>query len=123
MLPLPSFRVQQLIACKCFFVEYSWPGNVRELRNLMERVALYCSAYPEKAISEEMLASLSPERKWDATSHEVVIDKSKEPLTDVMNRFDGDRKAVAQHLGISRTTLWRRLSLLEKANQVNHDTK
>lgn len=40
-----------------------------------------------------------------------------------MNRFGGDRKAVAQYLGISRTTLWRRLSLLEKANQVNHDTK
>ncbi len=109
-LPLPSFRVQQLIVCKEFFLEYSWPGNVRELRNLMERVALYCSAYPEKAITTQMLISLSPERQGSEHKDVVIKDKSHEPLEDVMARFNGDRKAVAEYLGISRTTLWRRLS-------------
>lgn len=114
VLPLPAFRVQQLLSCRHFFLNYAWPGNVRELRNLMERVALYCSAYPEKAITEEMLISLSPERQWIVNDNDVVIDRGKESLTDIMARFNGDRKAVAQYLGISRTTLWRRLCALEK---------
>ncbi|EPL9570125.1 propionate catabolism operon regulatory protein PrpR [Providencia rettgeri] len=113
VLPLPAFRVQQLLSCRHFFLHYAWPGNVRELRNLMERAALYCSAYPEKAITEEMLTSLSPERQWGSNEHEAIVNRSEESLTDVMTRFNGDRKAVAQYLGISRTTLWRRLSALE----------
>lgn len=76
----------------------------------MERVALYCSAYPEKAITTQMLISLSPERQGSEHKDVVIKDKSHEPLEDVMARFNGDRKAVAEYLGISRTTLWRRLS-------------
>ena len=110
MLPLPSFRVQQLLDSRDFFVNYAWPGNVRELRNLMERVALYCSAYPEKAITKTMLMSLSPERHIDDGTEIVTENKLDESLEQVMARFNGDRKAVAQYLGISRTTLWRRLS-------------
>ncbi|WP_369310497.1 propionate catabolism operon regulatory protein PrpR [Providencia rettgeri] len=121
VLPLPAFRVQQLLSCRDFFLNYTWPGNVRELRNLMERVALYCSAYPEKLISEEMLRSLSPERKWVTGDHDAVMTNSEESLTDVMARFNGDRKAVARYLGISRTTLWRRLCALEKTGSVSDD--
>lgn len=121
VLPLPAFRVQQLLSCRDFFLNYTWPGNVRELRNLMERVALYCSAYPEKLISEEMLRSLSPERKWVTGDHDAVMTNSEESLTDVMARFNGDRKVVARYLGISRTTLWRRLCALEKTGSDSDD--
>lgn len=112
-LPLPSFRVQQLLNCRDFFLSYPWPGNVRELRNLMERVALYCSAYADKSINTEMLISLSPEREVKETlkmENMQQLEQSKESLEEVMKKFNGDRKAVAEYLGISRTTLWRRLS-------------
>lgn len=123
-LPLPAFRVQQLLSCRHFFLQYQWPGNVRELRNLMERVALYCSAYPEKAINEELLMSLSPERKWRVENSQKQHDNMQESLTDVMARFNGDRQAVARYLGISRTTLWRRLcALKEKTEAGCHSPK
>jgi propionate catabolism operon transcriptional regulator len=35
--------------------------------------------------------------------------QAQESLTDVLARFDGQRDAAARYLGISRTTLWRRL--------------
>ena len=31
----------------------------------MERVALYCSAYPDKIITESLLLKLSPERRTE----------------------------------------------------------
>lgn len=107
-LPLPAFRVKQLLSCRDFFLSYSWPGNVRELRNLMERVALYCSAYADKSINPDMLKMLSPERRTEVTP--AKTQERTETLEEVMARFNGDRKAVAEFLGISRTTLWRRLS-------------
>lgn len=106
-LPLPAFRVQQLLSCRDFLLAYPWPGNVRELRNLMERVALYCSAYADKSINPDMLMILSPERR--AVSTPPISQQTTESLEQVMERFNGDRKAVAEYLGISRTTLWRRL--------------
>lgn len=106
-LPLPAFRVQQLLSCRDFLLAYPWPGNVRELRNLMERVALYCSAYADKSINPDMLMMLSPERR--AVSTPPISQQTTESLEQVMERFNGDRKAVAEYLGISRTTLWRRL--------------
>lgn len=105
---LPAFRVQQLFGCQTFFTQYTWPGNVRELRNLMERVALFCTAYTDKAITQEMLVSLSPERQV-ALAASPMANQLGDSLADIMAYFSGDRQAVAQYLGISRTTLWRRL--------------
>jgi propionate catabolism operon transcriptional regulator len=34
-------------------------------------------------------------------------------VLDILARFGGDRTAAARHLGISRTTLWRRVKMAE----------
>ena len=112
-LPLHRGHLQQILACSDFFYHYRWPGNARELRNLMERVALYCSAYPDKIITESLLLKLSPERRT-VIATAPVTDLPPEPVntataTEAVARFRGDRRAAADWLGISRTTLWRRL--------------
>jgi propionate catabolism operon transcriptional regulator len=38
-----------------------------------------------------------------------VTPKGQAHLAQVLADFDGNRTAAAEHLGISRTTLWRRL--------------
>jgi propionate catabolism operon transcriptional regulator len=38
-----------------------------------------------------------------------VFAAPQESVVDVLARFGGQREAAARHLGISRTTLWRRL--------------
>lgn len=77
----------------------------------MERVALYCSAYPDKIITESLLLKF-PERRTEIAPAPVT-DLPPEPVntataTEAVARF-GDRRAAADWLGISRTTLWRRL--------------
>ncbi len=96
----------EMQACAATLQTYSWPGNVRELRNAMERVALHLLATPLQAITPTLLTKLIPELGAPA-SHETT--KTEESLHDLMEKFGNKQKNVAKYLGISRTTLWRRL--------------
>jgi propionate catabolism operon transcriptional regulator len=91
---------------------YAWPGNVRELENITERLAVFLSAYPDhSAIDHSELRMTLPEL-YDTGAD--AGDQSRTLLTDQAIRdalaaLKGNRHATAQRLGISRTTLWRRL--------------
>jgi propionate catabolism operon transcriptional regulator len=108
----------EIAACAPLLAAYAWPGNVRELRNLMERLALFLAAEPLQALTPNLIARIAPEilRDDGSTTLASVVSAplagqagSEETLQDVLTRFDGNRAAAASYLGISRTTLWRRL--------------
>jgi propionate catabolism operon transcriptional regulator len=113
--PHPNLHAE-LAACAPLLEAYSWPGNVRELRNLMERLALFLAAEPLQALTPSFLLSIAPE--LGPRAHALPLLPDAAPLPDapatetaaaVLARFGGQRDAAARHLGISRTTLWRRL--------------
>ena len=104
----------EIVACTPLFADYAWPGNVREMRNLMERLALFLAAEPLQALTPSFVASVAPELKPTAAQlipagSSPAANPSKETYAQVLARFDGNRQAAAHHLGISRTTLWRKL--------------
>ncbi|MEC4719698.1 propionate catabolism operon regulatory protein PrpR [Noviherbaspirillum sp. CPCC 100848] len=104
----------ELLACAPLLENYAWPGNVRELRNLMERLALFLAAEPLQALSPSFIAAAAPELGAPAVppmekTAAQTAPPSGESLAQVLARFNGNREAAARHLGISRTTLWRRL--------------
>jgi len=108
----------ELAGCAPLLMRYAWPGNVRELRNLMQRVALFLSAQPLQALSTAFLLSVSPElgrtpaaagKTPASLSIETSLSPDQENVAQILARFNGNRAAAAHHLGISRTTLWRRL--------------
>ena len=109
--PHPNLAAE-VKACAPLLASYAWPGNVRELRNLMERVALFLAAEPLQSLSPTFMLSVAPELGRQAA---VPGDPSpapgpgRESAAAVLARFGGQRDLAAQHLGISRTTLWRRL--------------
>ena len=108
----PANLQAELSTCLPLLLAYRWPGNVRELRNLMERLALFLAAAPLqaltpsflKSIAPELSAVLAPDTKTSGAPPEVA-----ETLQQVLLRHHGNREAAANYLGISRTTLWRRL--------------
>jgi propionate catabolism operon transcriptional regulator len=100
----------ELQTCATLLTSWRWPGNVRELRNLMQRVALFLSVEPLHALTPSLLIQLAPEL---ASGNSIVATpetlNSNNDIHATLRRFDGNRAQAAAHLGISRTTLWRRI--------------
>ena len=110
----------ELLACAPLLQAWHWPGNVRELRNLMQRVALFLAVEPLQALTPAFLIKIAPELSntsptlapaEEVTKAAVYQDfaVTDQTITQVLARFQGNRAAAADYLGISRTTLWRRL--------------
>jgi len=110
--PHPNLHAE-LHACAPLLAAYPWPGNVRELRNVMERLALFLAAEPLQALTPGFILSVAPELARTgapaAPAGAPSPAAARESVTAVLARFGGQRDLAARHLGISRTTLWRRL--------------
>jgi propionate catabolism operon transcriptional regulator len=113
--PHPNLHAE-ITACAPTLLRYNWPGNVRELRNLTERLALFLAAEPLQALTPSFVLGVAPEL-GAAMEQDVPLLSAPgiagmgngESASAVLARFGGRRDAAADHLGISRTTLWRRL--------------
>jgi propionate catabolism operon transcriptional regulator len=97
-------------------VAYRWPGNVRELQNVIERIAVELDEMPGMRVTPELLRSIAPELQEDeaASGPETLKQRSRKIEADeiraMLDSFGGNREEVARTLGISKTTLWRKLS-------------
>lgn len=114
--PHPNLHAE-IQACAPLLRRYDWPGNVRELRNLAERLALFLAAEPLQALTPAFVLCVAPELAQGASSATALPAPAAaapphpqdESASAVLARFGGRRDAAAHYLGISRTTLWRRL--------------
>ncbi len=93
--------------------EYSWPGNIRELLNVIE----YVFAVGEGNIIDP--SELPPELRGEqlqSRSSGSAEDDERARIREALRESRGQRSHAAELLGISRSTLWRRmreLSLLD----------
>jgi len=100
----------ELQTCAPLLETWHWPGNVRELRNLMQRVALFLAVEPLQALTPVLLSQLAPELSHPAdTTISALPPAESVDVHAVLRQFRGNRAQAAAHLGISRTTLWRKL--------------
>lgn len=83
--------------------EYSWPGNVRELQNAIERAVNLSSGDIVTAADLPAALSLSGRRSGDTEPDE------RQRLLDALQGARWNRAHAAARLGISRSTLWRKL--------------
>jgi propionate catabolism operon transcriptional regulator len=99
---------------------HPWPGNVRELQNVIERVAVELAESGEGSalmLSVDVLRAIAPEL-FDDTAHTAgaltLRQRSRRVEADeiraALDACGGDRDRVCEMLGISKTTLWRKLN-------------
>jgi transcriptional regulator with PAS, ATPase and Fis domain len=90
---------------------HSWPGNIRELRNLVAKLAM---APEDPQISgAEVTAELRGERTASTTTGAVPLgnleNMEEQMIIRALEQTGGHRAQAAEHLGISRRTLSRKL--------------
>jgi transcriptional regulator of acetoin/glycerol metabolism len=99
-------------------LSYDWPGNVRELENALEFAATVCrgqTLQPEDLPPEIVPAGAplppeesdpSPVRARTVAPFPPVEDQE---LRSALDRNRWNRVETARSLGVSRSTLWRRM--------------
>ncbi|MBI9083235.1 MAG: sigma 54-interacting transcriptional regulator [Desulfobacterales bacterium] len=90
---------------------YAWPGNVRELENWVEYAHIMAG---EERIGPEHLPLSEAEYEKDTVSGLTMDQPTLETLEgryirQVLSRTEGNKTETAKILGISISTLWRRL--------------
>lgn len=98
---------------------YDWPGNIRELQAVIYRlIVLLEGDTVDKAVLQQISQLSSPCHQGVSlvTDLAVVADESdllkkqeKQLIASVIEKTDGDRTKASAILGISPTTLWRKL--------------
>ncbi|MGA9652875.1 MAG: helix-turn-helix domain-containing protein, partial [Polyangia bacterium] len=93
---------------------YAWPGNVRELENAIEHAAVLSRS---GAITPELLPSnivLGTEARPGHGAGPRSLDQvEREHIRAVLAESGGNRTRAAAALGISPTTLWRRMKTIK----------
>jgi propionate catabolism operon transcriptional regulator len=97
---IPQDKIKRIANC-LVLREYNYPGNVRELKNIIERFSvLYNNESDAKKLMEEVMFL-----KKSDTRHA----NEKTRLLALLDECNGNKTKVAQKVGVSRTTIWRKL--------------
>ena len=109
--------------------QHAWPGNVRELENVAERVAMACLMEGRVPTAPTLAALIGYGQTPAVTTTGAATSTARhtpppaaplrlaslrradevERIHQALQACNGDRDAAASSLGISRTTLWRKL--------------
>jgi DNA-binding NtrC family response regulator len=92
-------------------VGYNWPGNVRELENVIERAVILTN-------KNVILPKDLPPAVINQQKSAVTVDDGSEPTLEtleknyilkILDKYTWNQKKASELLGISTTTLWRKL--------------
>ena len=97
---------------------HTWPGNIRELRNVLERARLFADDGIVRA--EHLPPEFGHPTPWPHSPAPVppgsparpTAGGGEEDLAQLLSSFPGTRRELAEHLGMSERTLYRRLKAL-----------
>ena len=96
------------------FMEYSWPGNVRELERVLEHAYVFVKG---PVIFAKNLPPFDEFGQDGPEASEIVPAAGEGPeeaerIRAALVRASGRRALAARELGLSRTSLWRRMKSL-----------
>ena len=87
-------------------IRHPWPGNVRELQNTIERIVAVCR---QDTVQADMVRQMMREDEAAEPYQKSIV----EPIRQALANSRGRKAEAAKLLGISRSTLWRRMKNLD----------
>lgn len=85
--------------------KYNWPGNIRELQNIIERIL---ATLKGSKIGIDMVREHVADQ-YEGNLHEQLRNDEMEEIKKTLMLTRGNHTEAAKILGISRSTLWRKL--------------
>jgi len=92
-------------------LSYSWPGNVRELQNAVERAVVFGKP-PRLQAKDISLGPLGKSIRKNSRSEEGIMslrEMEAGHIASALGHFEWNISKAAQHLGIGRDTLYRKI--------------
>ena len=90
---------------------YDFPGNIRELENMVEQAVALSAG--DIISAEDLLPTSSTAPSRECRSLATVVDEAeRHAIESALRDSDGSRERAADVLGISATTLWRKMTRL-----------
>jgi len=116
----PQRQLQLSEAALQLLRRQSYPGNVRELRNLLERTALLCDGDTVDAthVTQALQSgrhpapTMAPANNDKPCIHTPLKTQAREALQQRIAQHRGSRAELAQQLGISERSLYRKIKEL-----------
>jgi transcriptional regulator with PAS, ATPase and Fis domain len=110
-------------ATRCLLLQYDWPGNVRQLQNYMsyavcmaERGIILPEHLPDELLSA--LPEILPERSEGESAPETqslsLQDIEMLTIKRALREMNGHVRAAAKLIGVSKSTLYRRIQAHEE---------
>ncbi|MFD1414490.1 sigma-54 interaction domain-containing protein [Oceanobacillus jeddahense] len=99
-----------------FLLSYYWSGNIRQLENITERLHLRqhnLQMNVEDFINQILLETGEhPKEIQDGLTVNIgtMEEIKKQVIKEMLDRYNQNQTLVAQKLGISRTTLWKKIN-------------
>lgn len=92
-------------------MEHRFPGNVRELENIVEFAFVKCQVHriERRHLPHDLTGSTRDVVAAALTAKDPLKALQRELIRRIMHECNGDPRVAAEKLGISRTTLWRKL--------------
>ncbi|MBN2227687.1 MAG: sigma 54-interacting transcriptional regulator [candidate division Zixibacteria bacterium] len=106
---LPQLQLHE--ECYPYLLKYTWPGNVRELYNVMERAAIFShgKTIRRKHLPAELTGKETPVIHSESYTPKSLRDMETEHIRQTLAYTGGNRPRAAKILGVSQSTLWRKL--------------
>ena len=88
--------------------DYLWPGNIRELEHALERACAVATG-PEIDVEDFPDAVRGVNESARRPDERLLADRERAYIQAVLDRHSGNRRRAAEELGLSLSTLKRRL--------------
>ncbi|GAB1476330.1 sigma-54-dependent Fis family transcriptional regulator [Bacillota bacterium] len=95
-----------------YLAHYTWPGNVRELQNFVNRIYVLLKQGSEQKEIYKIIDSYREDLEHTQNVHANLVHREnweKQRIIDSLIRNNMVMNKTAADLGISRTTLWRKI--------------